>query len=211
MKTKTINLYTLDEMRAQFPKVYQKILDRYRDFNVDGCYKDEAMNWYGYTMEFYREHLEKIGFSGIKFSFSGFSCQGDGASFTANYVAPKEFPELSEECPESIKRLADVLKGYNAEFPGLYFSITRDSNRYSHENTVSIDRILMETGELEESSKYYAIYLDTQESCRDAMREYYRALEKDYDSLTSDENVSEALEANEYYFDDTGEIVNPDE
>ena len=38
-------------------------------------------------------------------------------------------------------------------------------------------------------------------------RKYYRALEEEYDHLTSDEAVAETLRINEYMFDETGTIV----
>lgn len=55
-----------------------KVIDSLRDINVNH-------DWYEFTYEDYESKLKKLGFYDIKFEFSGFWSQGDGASFTAKH------------------------------------------------------------------------------------------------------------------------------
>jgi hypothetical protein len=58
--------------------------------------------WWDFIYEDWKEWLERAGFSGPDISFSGFSSQGDGASFTANSFDFNKFVEMlsSEEWKE---------------------------------------------------------------------------------------------------------------
>ncbi len=56
-----------------------KVVDKYDDINVD------EDTWYESTYEYYEDKLRALGFYDIKFEFSGFWSQGDGASFTAKH------------------------------------------------------------------------------------------------------------------------------
>ncbi len=75
--------------------------------------------------------------------------------------------------------------------PTIHFR--RGTSNYSHERTVSIDFEYLEN-EIED----WRI-----EKCQ----EIYRALEEEYDYLTSEEQIEERLIANDYDFDEEGEIV----
>lgn len=55
-----------------------KVLDDYRDINVD-------YDWYDFLIEEYTEKLESLGYENIKIEFSGFYSQGDGACFIADH------------------------------------------------------------------------------------------------------------------------------
>lgn len=48
---------------------------------------------------------------------------------------------------------------------------------------------------------------DADELRKNLSNEIYRELEKEYDGLTSDESVIEALEANYYEFEEDGTLV----
>ena len=60
-------------------KQQEKILDKLQDINVD------HESWYEHIYEYYESKLKKLGFYDIKFQWSGFSSQGDGASFSAKH------------------------------------------------------------------------------------------------------------------------------
>ena len=55
-----------------------KVIDKLSDLNTDH-------DWYEYIYEDYMSKLKALGFYDIKFEFSGFWSQGDGASFTAKH------------------------------------------------------------------------------------------------------------------------------
>ncbi len=56
-----------------------KVVDMLLDINVD------TNMWYESCYAYYTQKLRSLGFYDIKFEFSGFWSQGDGASFTAKH------------------------------------------------------------------------------------------------------------------------------
>ena len=56
----------------------EQVIENLYDINV----RDE---WYDSTYDYYESKLKKLGFYDIKFEFSGFWSQGDGACFTAKH------------------------------------------------------------------------------------------------------------------------------
>lgn len=60
------------------PEQKQKVLDKNRHYNTD-------FDWFEESIGEFKTKLEKLGFYDVKVEFSGFSSQGDGASFTAKH------------------------------------------------------------------------------------------------------------------------------
>jgi hypothetical protein len=60
-------------------KQKEKVLCKNYDINVDGDY------WYEHLKDEFETKLKKLGFYKIQIQFSGFSSQGDGASFSAKH------------------------------------------------------------------------------------------------------------------------------
>lgn len=163
----------------------RKVTERLRDINVD-------YEWFEYTLEEMRKDLENLGFNKVVINFSGFHSQGDGASFTGNFDIPASKKEKSKrislfksEC--GIKVFSDLGEElmehvFSKEDKDLGVSVERISHHYSHENTIDSDNDFVKSW-----SKRYS-------------REIYRALENEYNHLTSDEAVVETIEANDYEF-----------
>lgn len=79
MKIKTITIQkTIKRFSALTPEQQDRVLENLSDINVHH-------DWYDHTYEYYENKLKKLGFTDIKFEFSGFWSQGDGASFTAKH------------------------------------------------------------------------------------------------------------------------------
>ena len=74
MLTKSINLYTFDELDTE---IKEKVIAQHRDIDVEG-------EWHGFIYEQWIDKLNKIGYKEAKIHFSGFYSQGDGACFDAN-------------------------------------------------------------------------------------------------------------------------------
>lgn len=55
-----------------------KVIEKNSDINV-------GFDWHESSYEYYENKLKKLGFYDIKFEFSGFWSQGDGACFTAKH------------------------------------------------------------------------------------------------------------------------------
>ena len=198
---------TIEEWKEKDKEVYEKIIERHRDTNVNH-------EWWKFTVEQFQEELEAIGFSNTDVRFSGFWFQGDGASFTGDWdsakmLAVKELKEKEIELSDWAKELKRVLKGNLKDIKAKYatFSIKRTSHHYCHENTVSI--FYAEYWNSKKKEQYCIPQEqedDILEGCRAAMKAMYRILEKEYDYLTSDEAVEETLSVNEYKFDKDGKI-----
>lgn len=195
MKTVTRNLYTISELKDQFPKIYQKVLDDNRDWNTD-------FDWYEYLIDDIKTMLGYCGFTEPEIAFSGFSSQGDGASFTGTcYYNDIDIVKLTEYAPneEKFRLFATDLKNLMKDYPDARVKLTRTNRHYVHEHTIDYD--LEYEGEVSQREETID---DIKLACQGIMREIYRRLEAEYDFLQGDEQVHEGLEINERYFDDAG-------
>lgn len=198
---------TIEEWKEKDKEVYDRILEKYSHTNVEH-------DWWEFTVESFKEELEALGFANTDVNFSGFWSQGDGASFTGDWdsekmLTVKELKEKGLVLSDWAKELKRVLKGNLKDIKAKYatFSIKRTSHHYAHENTVSIfDAEYWNSRKKEQYGIPPEQEDDILEGCRTAMSEMYRILEKEYDYLTSDEEVEETLSINEYKFDREGKI-----
>lgn len=79
MNTKIITIQkTIKRFSALTLKQQDKVLENLSEINVHH-------DWYDHTYDYYENKLKKLGFTDIKFEWSGFWSQGDGASFTAKH------------------------------------------------------------------------------------------------------------------------------
>jgi hypothetical protein len=185
------------------PEAKKKALDTHRDINLDG-------NWFEDEIVYQEEALENDGVGKVEIMFEGFYSQGDGASFTGHVENMKVFLKVigMRELPQEVEEM-------------ILISFKRGSSRYYHEHTVSIE-IDKDTGD-----KFITTYpfgpeipmeydldqiMDEIESLGEKWRlrkcqEIYSALEREYDSLRSDESVEDTLTANDYEWDEEGNIL----
>jgi hypothetical protein len=145
--------------------------------------------------------------------WSGFSSQGDGASFVGSYShSPNSPARIRSEFPTdtALHAIADGLDAIQNGYRLLTghrinARITQDDNHYVHAQTMSVTVEDAETGdELED--------VEPEEKILDLMRDFaewiYRGLEAEYDYRLSDENIDERIGCGEYQFDaETGEVV----
>lgn len=160
-------------------------------------------------------------------SFTGFWSQGDGASFCGTWDPPKEGDivaavKLHAPGDDRLHAIAAALAGLAtraAKFD-VSVAIERGTSRYSHEHTVSIyvdqvavpedfldwDRARQANWEaIRDATVGDAWEKEAAEALRSFMRWIYAQLEKEYEHLTSDEQVAEALA--DFRFDEDGEII----
>lgn len=80
MIQKTINLYTIDELKEKYPKGYEKALQDWRESN-------EYWGLEEYMTEYCKELLKENEIEGDPKLFYSLSyCQGDGAMFEGDFV-----------------------------------------------------------------------------------------------------------------------------
>lgn len=136
--------------------------------------------------------------------FSGFSCQGDGASFDTVYAYEKDAPRrIREHAPQDVKlhQIADALQAIQHRN---YYQLTAEARRhgrYYHEYcmAITVERTSPRGQDMTAGAEKAVI-----EALRDLARWLYRQLEHEYDYLTSDESVDEAIVANRYTFTEIG-------
>lgn len=196
METKTIELYRIDELDE---KVQEKVLDKYRDWNVDDY------EWWEFVYDDATAIGELMGIEIDKIYFSGFWSQGDGACFIGRYAyQPGSVKAVKEYAPidETLHRIAERLqKAQSRAQYQLWTNVKKNHLRYEHENSVDMDVFHALDYDFN-----YDLADDIEEALRDFMRWIYRSLETQYEFLTSDEQIRESLEANDVTFRENGEI-----
>jgi hypothetical protein len=140
----------------------------------------------------------------LRIMFTGFWSQGDGASYEAFYTYRKNATrEIRSYAPKDARlhAIADDLQAIQRRnFYQLHADVSH-RGRYSHEYcmAITVER---------DSPTYQDMTADAEEvvieTLRDLARWLYRQLEREYEYLTSDEAVDEAIAVNEYTFTQTG-------
>jgi len=136
--------------------------------------------------------------------FRGFWSQGDGSCWEGSYSYRKSASvEIRSYAPQdtTLHGIADALQAtQRRNFYQLRAEVSRRGHYY-HEYcmAISVER---------DSSNWQDMTADAEEivieALRDLARWLYRQLEREYDYLTSDEAVDEAITANEYTFTGAG-------
>lgn len=174
------------------------LIERYRDINVD-------YRWWDYTYDDFAVICKILGIEMDKHgpSFSGFWSQGDGASFTGSFtpVGIEKAPALMREhAPkdEELHRIADKLCEINLIYFAKFYGSIKRSGHYCHSHAMSV-----EIGMSDEEEDYWPdeVFEIVETTFQDLMRDLadwlYAQLEAEYDHLTSDEVVWDAIVANE--------------
>jgi hypothetical protein len=218
--------YSFDELPKE---AKEKAIEKNRDINI------EYTEWYEPIIDNFEYAMEKLGLTDVEVEFTGFYSQGDGASFTARVEneelflkraldinASTEFLDMGENEDTSkeddeLRQLMGDLRniGYDTREKlkpeDLYMEIFRISSRYSHENTIEAS-VKMEELDVEDDDRDWNKFQDEMESmitdwAREESKELYQRLEEYYEGLQSDEEVAKTLIANDYEFNEEGEIL----
>jgi hypothetical protein len=136
--------------------------------------------------------------------FSGFSSQGDGASFEAAVKHSKGATrEIRFYAPKdnALHGIADRLQGVQQQNLYQLCADVTHRGRYYHEYSMSIEvERDSPTGQAPTEGSEETVV----EALRDLARWLYRQLQAEYDHLTSDEAIEEGIIANEYTFTEAG-------
>lgn len=172
-----------------------------------GCVHSDS--WYaGCVTEDWKQILEHLGFFDVDIYWSGFGSQGDGACFTGSwrdrYVEYDKLVEmLGEEKAKEYGEFFHKMKVFrDMEIIGAHCVTLSHRGHYCHESSICYDFDIPNDDEgplpdFEENFK---------EACQYLMRKIYRQLEDEYEYQMSDEAVAEAIECNEYDFNEEGEV-----
>ena len=147
-------------------------------------------------------------------AFSGFSSQGDGASFIGVYraygvnykgalhenyseTAPEKIREYAPK-DEELHRIADELCVLSRIYYPVFARIGRLSSQYYHSGSMDITTEPMHGDPDDWADEVQSVVDETMTLLMRALADWlYAQLEKEYDYLTSDEAVWEAIQANE--------------
>ncbi len=136
--------------------------------------------------------------------FSGFSSQGDGASFEGHYrYARRSAADIRAHAPQDreLHRIVDTLAAIQRRNLYQLEAAVRQEGRYCHEYTMVIT---VERATPTDQAMTATAGDDVTESLRNLARWLYRRLEDEYDFQTSDAVVDAALDANDYTFTEAG-------
>ena len=136
--------------------------------------------------------------------FSGFWSQGDGACFEGYYSYRKNaMAEIRSYAPQdtTLHGIADALQAVQRRN---FYQLRADATHRGHchheyRMAISVARDSLTWQRMTADAEDIVI-----EALRDLARWLYRQLEREYDALTSDEAVDEAITANAYTFTEAG-------
>ena len=198
----------LDRFNALSARQRDEILDNHRHYNTD------HLDWWDCVYDEFKRDMGDIGIEVEHMYFSGFCSQGDGACFEGRV---SDWPKFLQSLGYQDSALISLAQ------QAWHFSVTHKGHYY-HENCTSFasdmaspsDYCYSELDEFVHAYSPYkteiqdAVFLtilqgydydsledEFQEEFKRHMRSLYRRLEAEYDSLTSDESVLEALDAND--------------
>lgn len=201
MKTIQVNLYTATELKAQFPKGFEKA---HADFH-------QLIHSEEWWLNTYDDFSQVAAILGVEFDtkgknhepaiyFSGFSSQGDGACFVGAWTHKVDASEkIREYAPldEELHRIADALQACdNAKA-----KVTHNC-RYYHAYSADIEVWKVDEEELSPHDETVTSAL------RDFMNWMYHQLEGEAENQTCEESFLDAAEANEWTFEANGEMNN---
>lgn len=221
---------TIKTVVYSYAELNDKAKENARDWYIANCMDHD---WWDGVYEDWEETLAKLGLSDFKAHFSGFWSQGDGAQFLGHldigtfWRAHQQPEAIMEGYNDWIERLNEHAA---PEFEQLILKVEEvgslsvrisSNGRYSHEYCTSFDFCIEELypdPEIDDPDKAAtdrkpveclndqipALEEWVTETCRAYMKEFYRQLKQEYEYLTSEEAIAEAMEANEYTFTNNG-------
>lgn len=170
-----------------------------------------------FVIEEWKTLLDKLGFIAVDIRWRGFCSQGDGACFTASwsvdwlkleevlgYTSDKRAKEITAY-PEKVrglyKLLSTVEDDEEQESPIVVGASLEHRGHYCHANSIDYTfdtGCAYPTREAEEEFK---------EWCQDLMHMIYKDLEAEYEWVTGEEYAVEAIDINDYNFNEEGEAT----
>jgi len=218
MRTITKNLYSFDELS---PEAKERAIQKTRE---DESYM--FYDWWDGVYDCFAEDMKVHGIDVDKIYFRGFCSQGDGACFTGHVNLTTE--QLLSALPDQLRKdlvtfnAKCKLLGYSTldmsyrariEHSGHYYhsGCMRIGSGYNvdvEESDVDDDALFEEMVRLRDAIDGRIEYDDLAlEIARGHADDLYKDLEKEYEYLTSDEVIAEHLIANDYEFDEDGNLI----
>lgn len=139
--------------------------------------------------------------------YSGFCSQGDGACFEGSYQYKKgALKAVKAHAPNDTELHSIVERLQNAQRRVFYsaYASCEHTGRYSNSGNMSVS---VDTEKRCDNSTFSDIESDITQALRDFADWIYSRLESEWDWINSDEQTDETLIANEYEFDESGNVA----
>lgn len=195
MRTINVDLFTFNELSED---VKEKVISNNREINVEH-------DWWEFI---YEDFEENCAFDLKKIYFSGFWSQGDGAMFEYNSLPSTFMDSFIDQLELSSMRKNWLRNNIFISGRG------KHSGHYYHEKSCSHNiRWEVDNGDLHWGTTFYQ-WLESFEGdfedyvtnlYEDECRKLYRALEDEYNYLTSDESIVDTILSNEYKYTQDGQ------
>lgn len=204
---KETTVYTAKELKELFPSGFERALEKNREWQ----YQDDF--WSEYIIDDAKEAAEKIGIYAKNIYWSGFGSQGDGACFEGDYAYKKgSVKEIKKYYPHDmeLQRIAEDLAAIQKRwFYGITASVEHRGHYY-HEHQTVIEVSTPNTTNIGyhsyETENERGMAEDIQELLRDFMCWIYKQLKVEAEYMGSEEYFLENAEANDWEFDEDGNI-----
>lgn len=177
---------------------------------LDDAAKVTAREWFreaASSEQWWSEHIIEdakqigplLGFDVDSIYFSGFWSQGDGACFEGAYHYRADAVEALKGHAPQDKELAKIAAALASGCKDIDYAQIKHCGHYYHENSMDV-RLGDRPDDADVSGQY-----DVLNECVSGFARWiYRRLEEEYEYVNSDEQVEEAIRANEYDFDAEG-------
>lgn len=200
---KTETVFYFDELSDG---AKEKARDWWRTNGLDYEWWDSSYEWFEACAKALGiEIANRRGHHGLCIFFSGFSSQGDGACFEGSYSFKKGWRKaLRSEAPKE-KELVEIGAVLSALQKPAQWGLTaraKQSGRYYHAGCMNVE-VFDRLGDYAEAKAGDSVV----EALRDFANWMYRKLQDEYEWLSSDEQVDEAILANQYEFTEDGAIA----
>ena len=172
-----------------------KVIETYGIEELEGRAKENALDWlregldydwWDFAFEYAKKCASILGIEIDDIYFSGFYSQGDGACFNGRFSYAKGWKKaLKMYAPidRELVRMAQELQAIQAPY---FYNLS---------------------GAIDCNERYNMPVEDLSQVFTDFAHWIYRSLEKEYEWLTSEEQLIETAKANGYAFDSDGRIV----
>jgi hypothetical protein len=186
-------------------------------------------NWWDCTYDNYKTDQDLIGQGFVinKINFSGFYSQGDGACWQGKVHIPEYVTHFYTADDEQVLREALLALVYNGDMWGEV--VIKADGRYSHEYTMESVEPDLYTATSDEriADNYSGLFAGAQvdtllalvephltalsdhvlEEARNIARRIYKDLESEYDGFFEEESFADTADANEWKFDEDGDMI----
>ncbi len=206
-ETKTRTLFTYDELSDE---AKAKARDWWRDCEArsgDNFFAECVIEDADTIAEILGITVDRRGKHSPAIFWSGFWSQGDGACFEGSYSYAKGATKaIRRHAPKDteLHRIADELAKVQRRYFYALSATCEHRGHYQHSGCMAVHTYYDNDGDRNISD-------DDDETIRQSLRDFadwiYRRLEEAYEYTMSDEAVEESIIANEYEFDEDGDIA----